>query len=196
MRKLSQFLGSGTPISRPVVEADFAASLVEEAEWNRSVQATEIYAGLFPGGSREINDPSTGGSLADQLRGVDSYVYFGDRLLTVDDKAQKPKYSDSILIEQFSSIEAGSPGWSVDDKKDNDCVLYVWIPSNLALLVSREEVYQASVEWCKDDRYPLRRVPNKGYTTGVKYIPHLEFSNHVKCRWWRDGKLQQHPIEG
>lgn len=111
-------------------------------------------------------------------KGVDAWVdLVNGRRNYIDYKADR-KDSDTICLELWSNEERGVPGWSVDNSKLTDYVVYLKTKLDYALVFHFHAMQAFLRDQCQNNASDilrrLRRVPNKGYTTAVVFYSRTE----------------------
>lgn len=119
-----------------------------------------------------------------QKSGVDVLLKLKDKkYLTIEEKFRFSDYED-LLIEIWSAKERNSIGWTIDDKKITDYLVYV---TNRIYFFDYKKLRNLAKEnldnWT--NKYQMISVKNEGYTSINLIIP----LNAVRDIYWTDDKV-------
>lgn len=129
-------------------------------------------------------------SKAEDIKGVDIWVrkINGTRLgidlkfMRQDYKDQKFFSSDNLPLETLSKINPEIVGWTLDDRKITDVVLWYWLPTERYCLVPykplRKIFTEKLTEWDKefkknDQTTPTSETVKKGWDSQCMFVPRL-----------------------
>lgn len=121
-------------------------------------------------------------SKADDRNGVDYWVYrAADRPLSVDVKVReadyKPRGRDDLALETWSVVERRRIGWTLDEKKQTDYILWFWkdtgrwcmVPFVMLNAVFRDK-WQ---EWYDLYQHNEQKTVDGGYHSECVFVPRV-----------------------
>lgn len=138
---------------------------------SRSVQ--EILTANIPGA---MNVTKAGDS--NDRDGTDWWVEVYGRHLRVDCKVREEDWlkkagKDDLALETYSVVEKGVPGWTRNEKKHTDYILWLWVDTGRWCLISFPQlcaVYQDKWELWRTV-YPTCQQDNGDYRSECTFVP-------------------------
>lgn len=138
-----------------------------------------ILLSVVPGAIDVIRAPSN-----DDRNGIDYWVSLSNGLrLAVDAKVRREDFAcrgyDDLGLETFSVVEVGKLGWTLDELKRTEYVLWLWqdtgrwccVPFMMLCSVFR----QHQDEWCQLYKVATQHTPGRqqGYHSECVFVPRL-----------------------
>jgi hypothetical protein len=119
---------------------------------------------------------------SDDRNGTDWWVYRScDRTLSIDAKvrsedwAARPEPQDDLALETWSVVERNVPGWTRNERKRTDYILWLWTDSGRSCLVPFPmlcAVFMANwMEWRKQYKIAQQYTPDREYHSECVFVP-------------------------
>ena len=143
---------------------EFYESLAQSLKDSNADFIDDAYRKAFP----EISDIKIVDDKFLQKRGIDKVLFLGEKQVFVDEKIRRCKkdYPD-ILLEEYSNLERGIPGW-LGRGKYTDYIAYIKFPQKkmylLPFLLLQLAWKRNYAEWKKE--YGIRSAINTDRATG------------------------------
>lgn len=98
------------------------------------------------------------------ILGADYITTFADGILRIDVKARAHDYRcDDVVLETYSNMEAGHIGWTLDDRKITNIVIFVCLDTGTHVIMPFPQLQRVFAQHQKAWRDKYRVIQQKTY---------------------------------
>lgn len=122
--------------------------------------------------------------IKDDKNGVDYWITTNKgNIKGIDLKIRDKDFgNEDVALEIYSNIEKQTIGWTIDDKKITDYIIWYWCDTKRLLIIDYKQLRILAKEkidhW--EDKYFTAEQRNHGYTSLCVFVPIKEIKQCVK----------------